>query len=435
MSAVFKVKNIIREFCRKQDEIISPLFRFVFSLVLFMSLQKMFGYSELGSKSEVTVLLSVLTALLPDAFMFFMVGALVALHSFTVSIETGAVFVVLFIFMYCIYMRFFPNYTYAILIVPVFYLLNIPFAAPIIIGLVAGISGIIPAAFGVILVYYSYSVKELAALIKQDSFENMLESFKHLITSLITNKEMFSTILIFVITVTVLGVIAKFTFPYSVYIAIGAGTVVNILGAVLAGYVVGKDVAVSTVIAGSVVGLLIALVVRFGQGILDYKHTERVQFEDDDYYYYVKAVPKIDSEKKNKPENGNKKETDSQNADSQNMGSQKKGNQNMNPQNMGNQNMNSQNMGNQNMNPQNMGNQNVNPQRAQSQNMHPQHAQSHNMDLQSMGFQDVSASGMGNQNRNSQNKGSLNMKPQNNMPAGGMFYGNNEGMDDRIGGK
>ena len=33
-------------------------------------------------------------------------------------------------------------------------------------------------------------------------------------------------------------------------------------------------------------------------GILDYKHTERVQFEDDDYYYYVKAVPKIDSEKK-----------------------------------------------------------------------------------------------------------------------------------------
>ena len=25
---------------------------------------------------------------------------------------------------------------------------------------------------------------------------------------------------------------------------------------------------------------------------LDYDRTERVQFEDDDYYYYVKAVPK-----------------------------------------------------------------------------------------------------------------------------------------------
>ena len=141
----------------------------------------------------------------------------------------------------------------------------------------------------------------------------------------------------------------------------------------------------------------------------------------------MKAVPKIDSEKKNKPENGNKKETDSQNADSQNMGSQKKGNQNMNPQNMEKSEYEFSEHGEPNMNPQNMGNQNVNPQRAQSQNMYPQHAQSHNMDLQSMGFQDVSASGMGNQNRNTQNKGSLNTKPQNNMPAGGMFYGNNEG--------
>jgi len=26
---------------------------------------------------------------------------------------------------------------------------------------------------------------------------------------------------------------------------------------------------------------------------LDYPHTEKVQFEDDDYYYFVKAVPKI----------------------------------------------------------------------------------------------------------------------------------------------
>ena len=26
---------------------------------------------------------------------------------------------------------------------------------------------------------------------------------------------------------------------------------------------------------------------------LDYSRTERLQFEDDDYYYYVKAVPKV----------------------------------------------------------------------------------------------------------------------------------------------
>ena len=36
-----------------------------------------------------------------------------------------------------------------------------------------------------------------------------------------------------------------------------------------------------------------ALVFQFFRLALDYTAVERVQFEDDDYFYYVKAVPKI----------------------------------------------------------------------------------------------------------------------------------------------
>ena len=48
---------------------------------------------------------------------------------------------------------------------------------------------------------------------------------------------------------------------------------------------------------GLVIGNLISVGIAFGLKFfffhVDYKRTERVQFEDDDYYYYVKAVPKI----------------------------------------------------------------------------------------------------------------------------------------------
>ena len=40
------------------------------------------------------------------------------------------------------------------------------------------------------------------------------------------------------------------------------------------------------------ISLLIAFILQFLFMNLDYARTERVQFEDDDYYYYVKAVPK-----------------------------------------------------------------------------------------------------------------------------------------------
>ena len=36
-----------------------------------------------------------------------------------------------------------------------------------------------------------------------------------------------------------------------------------------------------------------ALGIEFFSFNLDYSRTEKVQFEDDDYYYYVKAVPKV----------------------------------------------------------------------------------------------------------------------------------------------
>ena len=311
MTGILKLKNTIRGFCRKQDEIVSPLLRFVGSLALFMSIQKLFHYSDLGSKKEITFLLAVLSALLPDGFMFFMAGVLITLHSFSVSLEVGIIFVLLFIIMYCVYVRFFPDYAYAILMVPVFYCLHIPFAAPIIIALVAGVGGLVPAVFGVVLYYFSVCAEKISALLVTDSAENEIEMIKQLTDVLVSNKEMYTTCVIFAITVLVTSLLAKLTFDYGVYIAIAAGTVVNIIGAIFAGAITGQDVDMGLVLAGSLVGALIALIVRFGQGVLDYNHVERVQFEDDDYYYYVKAVPKIDAEKKDqKKSRPVKKETE-----------------------------------------------------------------------------------------------------------------------------
>ena len=47
-----------------------------------------------------------------------------------------------------------------------------------------------------------------------------------------------------------------------------------------------------SVLVGNVISLLIAFVIQFLFFNLDYSRTERLQFEDDEYYYYVKAVPK-----------------------------------------------------------------------------------------------------------------------------------------------
>ena len=54
-----------------------------------------------------------------------------------------------------------------------------------------------------------------------------------------------------------------------------------------------SDFNIALIITGVILGVAAAYICNIVFFALDYKRTEYVQYEDDEYYYYVKAVPKI----------------------------------------------------------------------------------------------------------------------------------------------
>ena len=64
--------------------------------------------------------------------------------------------------------------------------------------------------------------------------------------------------------------------------------VVHLSGALLPGVTVG----IIGLLLGSFASAALAFGIKFFVFSVDYSRTERVQFEDDEYYYYVKAIPK-----------------------------------------------------------------------------------------------------------------------------------------------
>lgn len=74
--------------------------------------------------------------------------------------------------------------------------------------------------------------------------------------------------------------------------AIIAGTVVYVLVMVAGDLLLDVSVNYVTLIAGGVGAVLLGLVLEVMVFSVDYARTEYLQFEDDEYYYYVKAVPK-----------------------------------------------------------------------------------------------------------------------------------------------
>ena len=58
----------------------------------------------------------------------------------------------------------------------------------------------------------------------------------------------------------------------------------------------GLQFSIPGIILGSILAVVVGIVLQFFVFHLDYEKTENLQFEDDDYYYYVKAVPKVSVE-------------------------------------------------------------------------------------------------------------------------------------------
>ncbi len=95
------------------------------------------------------------------------------------------------------------------------------------------------------------------------------------------------------ISIFVVYLLRRLSVDYSWVIAIVAGAVTQLSVIFVGDYMFDVSVSMVELLVGTLISMAIAGVYNFLIFSVDYSRTEYTQFEDDDYYYYVKAVPKI----------------------------------------------------------------------------------------------------------------------------------------------
>ena len=106
------------------------------------------------------------------------------------------------------------------------------------------------------------------------------------------NREMYLVLAIMVVTLVIVYIIRKMSIEHAWAVAIIFGILFEAVGMIAGDMVLGISGKTITILVGSIISCVIAFVIQFLFFNLDYSRTERLQFEDDEYYYYVKAVPK-----------------------------------------------------------------------------------------------------------------------------------------------
>ena len=97
----------------------------------------------------------------------------------------------------------------------------------------------------------------------------------------------------FAVTAIAVGLIRRLSVSHAWSIAIVSGVVILLTAFFLGMSLYGVSISALPLFLGCTGAGLLAALYQFFVFSVDYTRTEYTQFEDDDYYYYVKAVPKL----------------------------------------------------------------------------------------------------------------------------------------------
>ncbi len=294
LTKLLEFRGMARRFFQKYQLIVEPVFRFIISYLAFHTINKALAYNTTVANPVIELGLAAVGAFLPPVVLILLCALLAILQVYSASPILAALVIVIFAVLYCFIARFSGKYGYAVVAVPILFMFKMPYLIPLLLGMIATPMAIFPTVSGVI-VYYVFKVIQEAAT-RQDitSLDATLALYIDVVNSLFKHKEMFITAAIFAAVILVMWMIRKLRFEFVFEITIVIGALVNILGFLLANLQMGISVGTGSVIVGTLLSTLLVFIAQFFRVVLDYTSVEHVQFEDDDYYYYVKAVPKID---------------------------------------------------------------------------------------------------------------------------------------------
>ncbi len=293
MTTLLVAKQYIKLFYSKFEIYITPFLKFLLALVVLLQINSRLGYMAAIEKLTVVLVVALMCSFMPSNFTVIMAALFVLLHLYSFSLECTIVIGAAFFLMFLLYFRFSPGDTAVVVLTPICFLLKIPYVIPISMGLIGTPASAVSVACGVIAYYMIHFVCANTTVLSGMAEEEMAARFKFIVDGLLDNKEMVVTIAAFAVTLILVYLIRRLSIDYAWTIAMAAGAFVNVMVILIGDLMFDTNVSIFGVIVGTVISFLITGILQFFVFHVDYSRTEKVQFEDDEYYYYVKAVPKV----------------------------------------------------------------------------------------------------------------------------------------------
>jgi hypothetical protein len=293
MYFLLELRGKIRKLYGEHNSYIRPVLKFIVALMSFVMLDLSIGYMTKLKNPLIAILLAAVCAFIPGEFTILILSVFMLAHLYAISAEFCLIALCVILVMYLLFLRFAPKQGYIIIATVLLCGIKMYAAVPLIIGIGLGVSSVIPVSFGIIIYNIIRTASEYESAITNTSVSDTVQQMSYIAESFVNDRACLVTILAAVVTIIVIGCIKKLTVDNAWTYALVAGMLVEFLILMIGILALNANLNIISMVIGLIVGVVGGYICKVLLFSVDYKRTEYVQYEDDEYYYYVKAVPKI----------------------------------------------------------------------------------------------------------------------------------------------
>ena len=292
MTSLLELREYLRSFYSKNEVYVNPCVKFLVALVTLIVINTSLGYMTLLNNPAIVLMVALMCSFMPKNFVVVVAAGWILLHSYALTMECALVAAAVFAIMFLLYFRFAPKDTLVVLLTPLLFAFKVPYVMPVAVGLLGSPISAVSVSCGVVVYYMIHYIIGNVTIFSASDAETGSQKLKIMLDGILDNKAMLVTVIVFSLVLILVYVIRRMSIDNSWMIAIISGLSVSAVLLLICEFIMELQFSVIAIVIGSAISFIICVAIQFLEFNVDYSRTEIVQFEDDEYYYYVKAVPK-----------------------------------------------------------------------------------------------------------------------------------------------
>ncbi|MGI6071700.1 MAG: hypothetical protein ACOX75_01615 [Lachnospiraceae bacterium] len=301
MKTLLTLRNHINSFYSKYSLFVGYGVRVIVAFFVLLAVKNGAGYNSLLSQVWFIIAFAIVSAFMRTRLLVLALAAYTVIQVMSLSMGVGVVLLCIILVIYMLYFRLDEKHGMAVLLVALLHIIKIPLAAPLMLPIVSPVGSVIAIICGNILYYAIHYLAVNSAVITGMADAGEVTKATMFLNGIASYKEFFYVTLIMIMVSLVVYFAKRIPVNRANDLAIIYGTGLYIILMILINMMLGTITfpRLRNILIGGIVSFIVAFVMENIILPLDFARTELLEFQDDEYYYYVKAVPKAMLEKEN----------------------------------------------------------------------------------------------------------------------------------------